>query len=33
VELGGGGIGKENDSLSNVEIHNICSGRGYNDMH
>jgi hypothetical protein len=33
MELGGGGKGKENDSVNNIEIRYICVSRGYNNMY
>jgi hypothetical protein len=30
MELRGGGKGKENDRVNNIEIHHICAGRGHN---
>jgi hypothetical protein len=33
MELRGGGKGKVNDRVNDIKIHNICAGRGYNDMY
>jgi hypothetical protein len=31
--LWGGGKGKENDRVNNIEMHYICEGRGYSKVH